>query len=473
LPEGAIDSPEYQTTAYTGIAGSTEQSYVQNSKNSFQTTRILSPGEGLTVILKWSKGFIVEPSKLEKILDKNFSTIIAFFGLLGVLFYYIRVWVKVGKDPEKGAVIPIYSPPKDLSPAVLRFIMRMAPDDRSISSAIINLAVKGVIKIKKENKKYILEKNQENPEPKSPLTKGESALFDKLLGKYANSITLDNSNATIIKSAKESFEKTLKKELKEKYFKLNLEQSAIGTFLSIFVVFLSFILTGAIEELMEFFVCIVFIFLGLFLLYLTYDLFKQMLRGKWTNIFRIFFLGIYSVGMISGLTSLIITDINFPKEALFIFLFIAVLNLLFWHLMKAYTIEGRKLMDQIEGFKLFLSATEKDHMNFRNPPEVTPELFEKYLPYAIALEVENKWAEKFNDYLSNIQLTEQTIHYYPAWYYGSSLSHFNSKDFTSDLGNSLIGSFASAAVAPSSSSGFSSGAGFSGGGGGGGGGGGW
>ena len=40
-------------------------------------------------------------------------------------------------------------------------------------------------------------------------------------------------------------------------------------------------------------------------------------------------------------------------------------------------------MDGIEGFRLYLGVAEKDRMNFLTPPEQTPQLFEKYLPYAI------------------------------------------------------------------------------------------
>ena len=76
------------------------------------------------------------------------------------------------------------------------------------------------------------------------------------------------------------------------------------------------------------------------------------------------------------------------------------LNALFYHLLKAPTLSGRKIMDQIEGFKLYLSVAEKDRLNLLNPPEKTPALFEKYLPYALALDVENAWSEQFAEVLA-------------------------------------------------------------------------
>ena len=78
----------------------------------------------------------------------------------------------------------------------------------------------------------------------------------------------------------------------------------------------------------------------------------------------------------------------------------AFLHVLFYHLLKAPTLTGRKVMDQIEGFKMYLSVAEKDRLNLLNPPEKTPELFEKYLPYALALDVENEWSEQFAEILA-------------------------------------------------------------------------
>ncbi len=61
--------------------------------------------------------------------------------------------------------------------------------------------------------------------------------------------------------------------------------------------------------------------------------------------------------------------------ATLVFLAALLLNALFYHWLKAPTMQGRRLMDQVEGFRLYLSVAEKDRMNFLNPPERTPELF--------------------------------------------------------------------------------------------------
>ncbi|MCZ7600920.1 MAG: DUF2207 domain-containing protein [Gammaproteobacteria bacterium] len=109
-------------------------------------------------------------------------------------------------------------------------------------------------------------------------------------------------------------------------------------------------------------------------------------------------------------------------------------------------------------------------MNLRNPPEKTPELFERYLPYALALDVENRWAERFADQFARLE--DEGRAYRPSWYRGSRFSSSRMGAFSSAIGNSLGSAIAAAATAPGSSSG-SGGGGSSGGGGGGGGGGGW
>ena len=121
------------------------------------------------------------------------------------------------------------------------------------------------------------------------------------------------------------------------------------------------------------------------------------------------------------------------------------------------TKRGYEVKNHLEGFKLFLSVTDKERFAFHNAPEKSPELFMKYLPYAVALGVEKKWAKVFE----GITIPQ------PDWYEGGNIGHFSATALTSD-----IGAFSTSFSASSGTSG-SSGGGSSGGGGGGGGGGSW
>ena len=147
---------------------------------------------------------------------------------------------------------------------------------------------------------------------------------------------------------------------------------------------------------------------------------------------------------------------------------IVLLNILFYHLMKAPTIKGRQVMDQIDGLKLYLAVGEKDQLNQRNLPEKTPEIFEQYLPYALSLDVEQEWCDQFANVLSRARYGSD---YAPVWY---TSSHFV-KNGVAGLGSSLSGmsSSISASSSPPGSRSGGGGGGSSGGGGGGGGGGGW
>ena len=147
-----------------------------------------------------------------------------------------------------------------------------------------------------------------------------------------------------------------------------------------------------------------------------------------------------------------------------------LVQVVFLMLMSAPTRRGRLLMDKLDGFELYLSVAEKDDLNIAHPPELTPALFERYLPFAIALGVANEWAEQFAAALSRMDRAERSA-YAPHWYHGDFHPHRLS-GFVDDVGSGFSTAIASAATPPGSSSG-GGGGGFSGGGGGGGGGGGW
>ena len=127
-------------------------------------------------------------------------------------------------------------------------------------------------------------------------------------------------------------------------------------------------------------------------------------------------------------------------------------------------------MDKLEGFELYLKVAEQDDLNLRHPPDMTPELFERYLPYAVALGVEQAWAEQFTSVFA--ALASDGVDYQPRWYHGGTFDTRHLGGFAETVGSSFSSAISSAAKAPGSASG-AGGGGSAGGGGGGGGGGGW
>ncbi|MEX0883922.1 MAG: hypothetical protein WDZ72_10655, partial [Cyclobacteriaceae bacterium] len=131
-------------------------------------------------------------------------------------------------------------------------------------------------------------------------------------------------------------------------------------------------------------------------------------------------------------------EIKFHYGILFLVLTLGLLNFLFFHLMKAPTVRGRKVMDELEGFRMYLNAAEKPILESYNPPGVTPEIFEIYLPYAIALGVGEAWGKAFENKLEEIYgQKDKGSHYHPAWYTGAGFQAASLSGFSKTLGNSF------------------------------------
>jgi uncharacterized membrane protein len=143
----------------------------------------------------------------------------------------------------------------------------------------------------------------------------------------------------------------------------------------------------------------------------------------------------------------------------------------FARLIRAPTREGRALLDEIEGLKLYMSVAERQELaSMRSPdePPLDAKRYEAMLPFAVALGVEDAWTKKFTVAAGAAAAAEAANNI--AWYSGRGPIS-NLGDFSSAIGSSLSSTISSASTPPGSSSG-SGGGGSSGGGGGGGGGGG-
>lgn len=474
-----VSGDELKLFGYTGYFGLKGSDYkykvITSDKIFFQTTSMLNPGEGLTIVVQFPKGLVYEPNQTDKInyfIQDNLQIVIGIIGILVLIFYYMLVWWRVGKDPSKGVIIPLYEPPLDLSPAAVRFISQMGYDNKSFTTTIVSLAVKGYLKIEEDGKDYILVRSASN----KPLTHDESSVlsFLKFSGDNARKILeLNQKNHTTLQEAIKALKKSLKNSYEKQYFYTNRKYFFIGLAIS-FIILLTSILGGSGEQIFIL-VWITFWSIGVSaLIFSVFNAWKGVSnkrRGKTTAIGSALFLTAFSIPFILGEIAgfYFLSQVSSPLMIIVIAL-IALVNIIFYHLLKAPTLLGRKIMDKIDGFKMYLETAEKDRLYSMTEPEKTPELFEAFLPYALALGVENKWAEKFSDILSNIG--ENSSVYKPDWYSGPTWSNLGVSGFASTLSGSFSNSISSSSAAPGSSSG-GGGGGSSGGGGGGGGGGGW
>ena len=146
----------------------------------------------------------------------------------------------------------------------------------------------------------------------------------------------------------------------------------------------------------------------------------------------------------------------------------ALLLLFFARVLPAYSVVGRRTEDAIDGLKLYLSVAEADELRRMKAPPQTAEEFARLLPYAVALDVEKTWADRFTQLLGLAAVAAAAGAYYSS---DRGFGSFGSGGIAGSL--SGLGDTISAASAPPGSSSGGGGGGSSGGGGGGGGGSGW
>ena len=370
-------------------------------------------------------------------LNDNRSLVLNLAGLILLLVYYLLVWNRYGRDSRRGYIIPRYEPPDGLSPAVLRFVDRTGFDKEAASAAIINLAVKGFI-IVDQSDGYSLERT--NKSDLKDLPPGEQQLLRSLFSTRQR-LVIDQENHKLLGRAIKKFSAYLQAEFQQANFRKNGGLMIPGILLTILVIVAGLLIKDELRPEV--------IFLAVWLSAWTFACYYLVLTRKWLSVLVFTLVEIMAIGFFVSIA---------PVEFLGTLFLFFVTNIVFYHLLQAPTRRGRKLMDEIEGFRTYLKVAQKDRLNLLNEPEKTPALYEKYLPYALALDVDQQWSEKFSRVL-HAASTHNTGAYRPHWYY----SHGNSGAFDTGmvtaLATGLTGAIADASVAPgsSSSSGFGGG----------------
>ncbi|MEQ8699522.1 MAG: DUF2207 domain-containing protein [Bauldia litoralis] len=475
LPAGAVVKAR---RGYTGPQGARGVDWFAvdagPGKAGFATSRRLGPRQGLTIAVAWQKGLVPVPTDRQRLvwlLEDNIAAVFAVFLLVALFAYYLVAWIMVGRDPRKGTIIPRFEPPAGFSPAAVRYVTKTKYDGKAFSAALINMAVKGFMRIRQTTKTtFILDK--QSGARLDMLSPGERAIAKELF-KTKNEVRLGSTYRASVKRALTSHQERVKADYDSGYFLRNRGYRLVGlasVVLSILIVaiaspdFGTTVLSGV-----GFSIALWAMLLGI-----------GALIGALKSGVRI------GAAIGSGLIALValvfllitlgvLLDTISAPGALAVAL-IGLVGYLFDGWLKAPTRAGRKILDQIEGLKMYLTVAEKDRLNLINPPDRTPETFERLLPFALALDVEQRWSEQFSDILAAAGREPGQGGYHPLWYIPLHTTDFSDLSFTDSLGSTLSSTVSSAATPPGSSSG-SGGGGFSGGssggGGGGGGGGGW
>lgn len=390
--------------AYTGGQGMRGRDYearVFDGGATFGTTRALGPYEGMTIVLGFPKGIVSAPSALRRAwwwLAQNPGVDVGVGGLVLLVAFLWRRWSLVGRDPRAAPTYPRYEAPPGLGPAGVRYVDRMAWDNRCFAAALLGLGSRGHLRIRQKGDRYLIERTGTSVD----WLPGERELSTALFGQ-SDRAHLGREYSPAVVGAHQSCAAALRGRFGEKLFSRNRSSLLIGLVIAVVTV-------------------------------------GTMLSVSAPGLFTI----------LAGAAMVVIL-------ALFAF----------W--LPAYSVEGRRAQDAIEGLRLYLGVAEADELRRMKMPEQTPQEFAKFLPYAIALNVEKTWADRFAAVLGAAAVAAAVSDYYQSERgdLGSTGGPFAAS--ISDLGTTIAAA-SSPPGSASGSSGGSDGGGSSGGGGGGGGG---
>lgn len=404
LPDNAAGGLRAQ--AFTGAYGSKQSeatAEVRGADVLSETTGPLPMRGGLTIDIYIPQGALKAPSALTKFgwfLGSNPVVFLPFFTL-AVMF---GLWHFAGRDPDPGvSVAPQYEPPKGMSPAETGTLMDDTIHPRDITSTIVDLAVRGYIRIEEKvdtflvfhHKDYLFTLLKPAEQWGGDLTPHERVMLENIFlsGTGTRLSDLKNRFYTVIPVVRQDIMSALKK--KGIY---TLDPESANGYSIVAAVVIALIVVGV-----------------------------QVLG--WMNLF-------YSVPLLVGS---------------------ALVSALIWWLfarqMTAKTVSGARTHVAVLGFQEFMNRVDADRIK-RMPPDT----FEKFLPYAMALGVEHHWAQAFDGIIKD----PPSWYVSPNGYTGFSPLFFSSSMHS--MASDMHQVFTSAPRSSSSGSGFSSGGGFSGGG---------
>ena len=411
LPNGAS---LVRFDGYSGSYGSTAKDFkAVETENGvkYEGTKAYYEHENLTIAVAWDKNHLIYPTAFESFMYwlKSFMVwIISGIGLIvGFLFNY-KTWKKHGKDPKPGVIIPLFYAPEGFSPAECAYLGNEGRTTNTMFGAtLMSLATQKYLKIEAETtgtifkqSRYTISKMEAPKSPKKELNPIEARFLKTFFG-ARDIVTIEKGTYNPgLQTVSSILNSSIDKKQNNIYFKRNTKLKSRQ-----FLVPLVVAVLGGLS---------LFLFGG--------------------------FIGIL-IGAVVGLFGM---------------------NAVFSRLYEQPTREGRKKMDEILGFGMYMKYADKERIKLLNPPTMNFTHFEENLAYAIALGIAEQWAGQFDPG----ELQDFRAGSMP-YYHGMMFHNFN--DFTQDLSSTI----SSASTPPSSSGSGSGGGGFSGGGGGGGGGGGW
>ena len=308
---------------------------------------------------------------------------------------------------------------------MLRYIWKQTFDDRTFSAALLSLVSKGVVSITPGNDGTThVRSNFQEPTPF--LAKEESILLKRLRpSRKGATVSINMLDADTVRAAAEMAE-ALQKLAGTRWFRQNRHYVIGGSIFSLVPVILS-AKPGQPEHMLALASGLAAMapagFYLYFILLRMRDLYRAArvsLRNIMPHRLAVLFTLLVSCicAFVLG-TTVICGAFGWPTFALLVAML--ALDVTFLHLMRAPTWEGQTLIDEIEGFREFLNSVERFPMNRPDGPQQIQGTYERYLPYAVALEVEQAWSDRFVALASTYDvslLTEHAHSYYLGMYEG-------------------------------------------------------
>lgn len=481
LPAGGSAT---DVTYYTGRYGSTEQAARAERVDGgnrilFEATRVLAPREGLTAVVAFPKGVVAPPSEAERNADwrrDNLGWIFGASGLAVVFAFYLWAWSRVGRDPPADIIVPRWTPPDDISPALANYIEKRGFRGKgwdAFSASMIDLAVKGHLELDQPKRTMtIRRKGSGIPEG---VGVGQHAILNALPAD-GDTLTVNKSNGKTVQSVGRAFRQAMETEHRNQFYRANRLYLAGGAFMSVMVLLFVIAMGGFAPEMIA--AAAGFVIPSAVVALIAVNVGRRFrdARSLGARIWAVIvtaFVGFMGLSMAGGFLAMLM-QIDFDPRVLAVVVALVITNIVFFYIMGAPTPIGQKRSAEIAGLKQYLTLAEKDRMNMQGAPEMSPQHFETLLPYAVALGVEKPWSRTFDAWLATALAAGTVAYAGPSWYQGTDFSPGKVGSRLGNMADSLSNSFTASLPTPkSSSSGLSSGGGFSGGGGGGGGGGGW
>jgi uncharacterized membrane protein len=405
---GAIPSESIEVKCYTGPKGSTASDCSAVAGTRAAT---FSAEDFLTVVVGWAPGLV---AKLEPEYEKPVSA----FGLLwpftltaALGIFLFRRWWHKGRDPKgRGTLVVQYDPPENALPAEVGVLIDQRADTRDLTATIIDLAVRGFIKIREieiqglilKGKDHELERLKDPEDPQSGLKAYEKKIMSTLFA-LGTRVTIGRLKSTYAFSA---------------YMKK---------------------ITGAMYDEA--------------VLRGWYDRSPEAVRNAYIGIGTTIMVLTWFLGSFAALMG---------PMAPFAIGACGALLVIFGFVMARRTEAGVLAYEHAVGFKEYLSRAEQYRLQWQEEENI----FERFLPYAMVFGVVDKWCKAFEG------LTINQPNWYEGSAFHAGV--FNAAVFSSafnSLGSAINSAVTSHPSQSSSGSGF--GGGSSGGGGGGGGGGSW